>query len=80
MASGDQDIGRREYGQRGIKRETSYHCAIMDEVVYESETVIETNTSSPFFGMRVCTKHRDDVSYEQHAIENPPRVGTDEDF
>ncbi len=75
-----EDIGRKEYGQRGIKYETSYHCAIMDEVVYESETVIETNTVSPFFGMRVCIKHRDEIPYAQHAIENPPNGGHDEDF
>lgn len=73
------DIGRREYGQKGIKREKAYHCAIMDEVVYESETVIELDPGSPFFGMRVCLKHKDETSYAQNLMNNPPRVPADEE-
>ncbi len=72
-----EDVGRREFGQR-IARERWYHCAIMDEPVVESDTTIEQNPDSKFFGMRVCWKHKDDASYNDHLIWNPPTPGNDE--
>lgn len=75
----DFAIGRREYGQKGIRKERSYHCAIMDEVVYESETTIEMDPTSDYFGMRVCLKHQDEQSYESRRIQSPPDVSSDEE-
>lgn len=75
----DTYIGRREYGQKGIRMERTYHCAIMDEVVYESETTIEDDHFSPFFGQRVCLKHKDDPSYDSNFASNPPLPSSTED-
>ena len=72
-----EDVGRREYGQR-IVRERWFHCAILDEVIRESDTTIEQNPASRYFGMRVCFKHKDEPSYADQVIWNPPHPGDDE--
>jgi hypothetical protein len=70
-------IGRREYGQ-SVRRERWYHCAIMDEVVPESETVVPT-WPHPHAGMRVCLKHLDENDFEMNRILNPPRIPPEEE-
>lgn len=75
----DFAIGRRDYGQKGVRKERSYHCAITDELVYESETTIEMDPISQYFGMRVAIKNQDAQSYESRLLQNPPDVASDEE-
>lgn len=74
----DVSIGTREYGQRGVRKERAYHCAVMDEVVYESETIIPV-WPAKFAGLRVCLKHADPLSYAEQETLNPPRRSSTED-
>ncbi len=69
-------IGVREYGKQ-LKRERWYHCAVMGEVVPESETMIPSSPHA-FMGLRVCFKHLDPLSYDEMAQISPPRSHPDE--
>lgn len=74
----DWTTGVRVYGKIS-RRERWYRCAIMGEHVPESETLIETNPTSPYRNMRVCQSHRDERSYDDNFTESPPRTTEDED-
>lgn len=74
--AGNPSIGTRAYGKRMI-RERWYECAILGEVVPESETVVPV-PPHPHAGSRVCLKCFDERDYLTNTILAPPRVSQTE--
>ncbi len=69
-------IGTRVYGKRSIG-ERWYQCAILDEHVPESQTIIIPPPRDRA-GMRVCLRCYDDMSYDERVRMNPPIPSTTE--
>ncbi len=67
-----ENIGRREFGQRGTDGRLWYHCAITDMALPEDETIIEDDPTSEYFNQRVGIKFRDEPSYATNEVLAPP--------
>lgn len=72
----DASIGTRAYGKRNT-RERWYECAIMGEVVPESETVV-LRPPRRFAGMRVCFRHLDEMDLEELQRTRPRKTSAEE--
>jgi hypothetical protein len=80
-----EQIGERDYGQRpaqggnGGHGELWYHCAITGMLMPSSATIIEDDPTSPYIGMRVGVKFRDEPSYATHELLRPPLIPVEEE-